>query len=368
MSLLGYTVVNDPAFIRTLHFHSSQQRNYTTIDTVPPTYGVIVPYGYTFTECEVGIGKLQEYYNNVETVPKFNDNRTIHDYILSKFAEQKPFIIPKIAIFENDFACVGNMWNTSKQITENSLTFLQNRVRAFANNAGIHVRNNADIMEYAQKYHNAFKHCDMYTGLDKHGGYYKDIAFSHEYMTTTYSNKQFVWTTALNIFYYVYSNPWTHALRGKRILIVSPFAESILGQLPIREKLYDGVDLFPDCTFITIQPPQTQGKYTTVDTTDYFGKHLSEFANKLDQIRDDYDVALVSCGGYGNLVCDYIFESGKSSIYVGGVLQMYFGIMGNRWMKDERDSVRLFLNEYWTRPKEHERPNGYKTIENGCYW
>jgi hypothetical protein len=81
-----------------------------------------------------------------------------------------------------------------------------------------------------------------------------------------------------------------------------------------------------------------------------------------------YDVALVSCGGYGNLVCNYIFDSGKSAIYVGGVLQMYFGILGGRWLQDEPDIIRLFLNENWTRPKEHERPEGYKTIENGCYW
>ena len=82
----------------------------------------------------------------------------------------------------------------------------------------------------------------------------------------------------------------------------------------------------------------------------------------------EYDVALVSCGGYGNLVCDAIYQQGKSAIYVGGVLQMYFGILGNRWIIERPDIVKLFLNECWSRPKVEERPNGHHMVEKSCYW
>jgi hypothetical protein len=368
LSLLGYTVVNDPAFIRTLHYHMSQQRNYSPKDIIQSAYGLIVPYGYTFANCENGVGKLRDYYSDSSEMPQFDGNRTLYEYILSKVANNTPFIIPRIAGFENDFAYIGDVWSSTGTITQDSVSFLKARIRPFANNAGIYVRTNEDIMEYAKKYQGAFQKCELYTGWEKHGGYYRHIPLSHDYMTTTYANKQLVWTVALNIYYYIYSNPWTQALRGKRILIVSAFAESIMEKIPIREKIYDGVDLFPDCTFITIRPPQTQGAYHGVSQDDYFGYHLNQFTKELDTIRDMYDVALVSCGGYGNLVCNYIFDSGKSAIYVGGVLQMYFGILGGRWLQDEPDIVRLFLNENWTRPKEHERPAGYKTIENGCYW
>ena len=86
-------------------------------------------------------------------------------------------------------------------------------------------------------------------------------------------------------------------------------------------------------------------------------------------LKDSYDVALVSCGGYGNLVCNYIFEKHrKSAVYVGGVLQMYFGVLGNRWLKERPDVVRLFLNEHWSRPKTTERPRNSDSIEGGCYW
>jgi hypothetical protein len=369
LSILGYTVINDPAFIRTLHYHISQQRNYTAKDIIPPSYGLIIPYGYTFLNLAVGVGKLHEFYLDISTMPKFSDNDTMYNYILSKIDENQSFIIPRVAGFENDFAYIGDVWAKTGNITDNSVSFLKERLYAFANNAGIFVRNQTEIMEYARKYQSAFEHCELYTGWEPHGGYYRHIPLSHDYITTTYANKQLVWTTALNIFYYIYSNPWTRALRGKRILIVSAFADSIMEKIPFREKIYDGVDLFPECTFIAIRPPQTQGDYYKgAGTNEYFGDHLTKFTSELDKIRDMYDVALVSCGGYGNLVCNHIFESGKSAIYVGGVLQMYFGIMGSRWLKDEPDVVRLFLNEYWTRPKEQERPSGYKLVENGCYW
>ena len=366
-SLLGYHIVNDPAFIRTLHYHTSQKRNYSEKDKIQPNYGMIIPYGYLLKDCVSGMN-LAGCYPDISKMPQLGDNDKIYEYILSKNAENRPFIIPRIAGIENNIAYVGHIWSTTGNITPDSLAFLKTQIHPFSNKAGIHVRSPADIMEYAQKYHRAFQNSDIYTGWEKFGGYYRHIQQSQDYMTATYPDKSLVWTVALNIFYYIYSRPWTHALRGKRILIVSGFAESIMEKIPIREKIYDGVDLFPECTFTAIRPPQTHGKYTLIDESDYFGSQLNRFTAELDQLRDTYDIALVSCGGYGNLVCNHIFESGKSAIYVGGVLQMYFGILGGRWLKDEPEVLRLFLNEHWTRPKSTEIPIGYKSIENGCYW
>ena len=79
-------------------------------------------------------------------------------------------------------------------------------------------------------------------------------------------------------------------------------------------------------------------------------------------------IAFVSCGGYANPICSHIYSKGKSAMYIGGVLQMYFGILGNRWIQERNDVVHLFYNEYWKRPKVSERPLNYGKIENGCYW
>jgi hypothetical protein len=47
---------------------------------------------------------------------------------------------------------------------------------------------------------------------------------------------------------------------------------------------------------------------------------------------------------------------------------MYFGIYGSRWERERADILSLYKNEHWTRPKETERPQGFKNVEESCYW
>jgi hypothetical protein len=166
----------------------------------------------------------------------------------------------------------------------------------------------------------------------------------------------------MDIFHYIH-NPWTHVLKGKRLLIVSPFVDSIREKEKDRKKIY-GIDLFPDCKFVYLKPPQTQGEVESKEYTD----ELHKFFNKVSILKDDFDIALCSCGGYGNLVVNFIYEMGKSAIYVGGVLQMYFGIYGSRWMRERKEVMQLYLNNSWSRPKEKEKPKGFKNVEGSAYW
>jgi hypothetical protein len=191
---------------------------------------------------------------------------------------------------------------------------------------------------------------------------YRSISDSHNFITHIYK-KETLWAFTFDIFHFIFNMPWTHALKGKRLLIISPFVESFKEKVSIREKIY-GVDLFPDCEFVFIKPPQTQGSNPSAE----FDVELNKFMKEVESIKDSFDVALCSCGGYGNLVCSGIYDMGKSAIYVGGVLQMYFGVLGQRWLRERADVVRLFLNEHWSRPKEHEKPKDYEKVEGSCYW
>ena len=131
-------------------------------------------------------------------------------------------------------------------------------------------------------------------------------------------------------------------MRGKRVLIISSFVDSYKKKVDagVLDKIY-GIDLFPECKLLFLKPPQTQGS----NPSEEFDVELERFAKQIEGIKDQFDVALCSCGGYGNLVCGKIFEMGKSAIYVGGVLQMYFGVLGQRWLRERPDIVRLFMNE-----------------------
>ena len=84
----------------------------------------------------------------------------------------------------------------------------------------------------------------------------------------------------------------------------------------------------------------------------------------------EFDVALLGCGGYGLPLCNYIHtEMKKSAIYIGGGLQMMFGVMGNRWERNEywKDIINQH-NPRFIRPSGDEILKDCSRVENGCYW
>ena len=143
------------------------------------------------------------------------------------------------------------------------------------------------------------------------------------------------------------------------------FGDSFRQQIEKRMELYDGIDLFPDCEFTFLTPPITFGNLPTRE----FTLELKDFYIKLDEYRGKYDIALLSCGGYGNIICNYIFENHHSSaMNVGGVLQMWFGVYGKRWLTERSEVLKLFMNNSWKRPFPEERVHGYADIKSGSYW
>ena len=364
MNILGYEVINDPSFIKTYHNHASQVRRYKKEDVISKPWGVIVPSNIHYSKCSPSLGidlSVIHTQTNKFTEMMFEDNTKLHDYILTNISSNKHFIIPRIAGIENVYAFIGEVIQKTG-LKEEYMDYIKKTIRTMKNNAGIQLTTIDSIIKYSKLYCEAFDNCEIYAGWETWGGVYPYIAQSQDYFKNKY-NKSMIWAFTFDIFHYIYSCPWTHALKGKRVLIVSAFAESINEKIPIREKIY-GVDLFPECEIITICPPQTQGD----NPSEEFITELIAFEKRLDEIKDTYDIALVSCGGYGNLVCNSIYKQGKSAIYVGGVLQMYFGILGNRWLIERADAVRLFLNANWSRPKDSEKPSGHVNIEKSCYW
>lgn len=368
-TILGYELINDPHFIKTYHYHSTQIRDYTHKDIIPNPWAVIVPTGCNPLAIPPSMGinlaecaKATQYFKDIQ----FSDNTVIYNYILDKFAGNTTFVIPRISGIENNVAVFARIGKRNGTFSKETMDYFNRVSGAMKNNAGIKMSTLASVVTYSDMYLKAFDQCDLYCGWEPQGNYIHHIAQSHEYMRFMYQAKQCVWSFALDIFHYIYLQPWTQALANKRILIVSPFVASFQEKVEKgwMDKIYD-IDLFPGCEFVFIKPPQTQANEQSLE----FDVELRGFFSRLDEMRDMYDVALLSCGGYANPVCSYIYENhGKSAIYVGGVLQMYFGVLGARWLKERPDVVRLYLNEFWTRPKIEERPKGCEQVEGGCYW
>ena len=47
---------------------------------------------------------------------------------------------------------------------------------------------------------------------------------------------------------------------------------------------------------------------------------------------------------------------------------MYFGIYGIGWIKERKEIIQLYLNKYWSRPSELEKPKYFEKIKEGKYW
>jgi hypothetical protein len=151
--------------------------------------------------------------------------------------------------------------------------------------------------------------------------------------------------------------PWTHALAGKRVLVVHPFEKTIRHQYPRRALIFpDG--LLPDFTLLTVRAVQSIAG-EPVSFPDWFAA-LDSMKDAMD--REDYDIALIGCGAYGFPLAAHAKRRGKVGFHIGGSLQLLFGIRGRRWDGEP------FVNEHWVRPAEAETPRNAQGLENACYW
>ncbi len=163
------------------------------------------------------------------------------------------------------------------------------------------------------------------------------------------------------------SNPWTRYLKGKKVLVVHPYSELIERQYKNRDELFSNKNVLPDFEIITLKAVQSIGG--KAEGFESWFDALKWMEDEMDKI--DYDVALIGCGAYGFCLAAHAKRRGKKSVHLGGVLQLLFGIKGNRW-EDKNyhpvfDYTSLF-NQYWIKPDQELRPDNAEQYEGACYW
>lgn len=166
-------------------------------------------------------------------------------------------------------------------------------------------------------------------------------------------------------FPYLFKNPWTEALYGRKVLVVSPFAELIESQYKsCREKLFRDQRILPEFELKTVKAYNVlrgQNSYSEIST--WFDA-LKLMEAEIDKM--DYEVALLGCGAYAFNLAAHIRRSGKVAITLCGSHEVLFGIYGARYEDFLRDNH--LLNEYWKRPGDEFKPIGFEKVENGAYW
>lgn len=157
------------------------------------------------------------------------------------------------------------------------------------------------------------------------------------------------------------SNPWSKALSGKKVLVISGFSETIASQHKRINSVFNEGE-YPNFSLVTIKAPLVSG------IRDESGKTWFELLNQMqvEIEKADFDVALIAAGAFSYPLAAFVKSQGKVGIHCGGGLQLFFGIMGNRW--NNSPEVLRHVNEFWVRPSAKERPSTAGAIENACYW
>jgi hypothetical protein len=245
--------------------------------------------------------------------PRFvESNAKLYELIKSK----KPFFIGRLS------GCETVM---TKQVITNKLN--QATLYQLTNNAGILCKSHESLKKWANMYYESIKHSTSLGIWEKEGGMYTFMGSAQEFFIQAIKPASTYFAPCLDAFFFsgqahtdARSPGWEEPLRGQRILIVSSFSDSIKSQITKNRlgKLFKTCpDWFSGCSFSFVSSPMTQaGNHKNID----WQENYKDLCNEIDNYDDKYDIALISCGGYGMLVSDYIFSKGKSSIYVGGCL------------------------------------------------
>jgi hypothetical protein len=166
---------------------------------------------------------------------------------------------------------------------------------------------------------------------------------------------------ALEPFYH--ERPWSRHLDDKRVLVVTPFASTVLSQYARRKEIWrDKPDVLPDFHLDTLRCPLSAGLVNPT-CPDWFSALDSMRA---EMSRREFDIAIVGAGAWGVPLASHAKELGKIGIHLGGPTQILFGIRGGRW--DSHPIIKTFYNDAWVRPGIADRPENFRNIENGCYW
>ncbi len=280
-------------------------------------------------------------------------------YIEAAIRDNKEFLIARFSDIESRFV---------HHYLTRSLTNMERF--QITNNAGINVTSDESAKEYVRAVLYAFRdstiHCTWNEGAMKHC-----MGESQDYIRRFSPDTPSINAISVDPAIFLndgvsYNNLWLSKLRGKRILVISPFVETMkaqvnAGALP---KIFNEPAYLAENTFVFVKAPLTlAGNHSGVDWRERFAELKAAVA-----AAGDFDVALAGCGGYGMPICHYIYkELRRSAIYVGGALQLFFGIYGERWRNS--DSVKKYIESagsVWVRPDE--RPANLHNVERGCYW
>jgi len=273
-------------------------------------------------------------------------------YLNEQFKTDAPFACGKIGNCE--LMCISNYYEyTSKGLPVKWWSVVEKEIYE---NAGVFPQTEKSRVDFIKEISNSLPYIDS---LPLWSSFNRDFEYN---IIKSYNNKSvLIDLQSLEPFYS--GSPWTEHLKGKCVLVISPFIETIKSQYTKRDKIWDDKRILPDFELITIKHQHSPG----IDTPSEYASWLEMVADlkrQMDNIQ--YDVLLVGAGATSLPLVAHAKKNGKKGIHLGGPLQILFGIKGERW--NNSNIGKYFYNDSWVYPSIEETPLFYKNIGGGCYW
>ncbi len=272
----------------------------------------------------------------------------VNQKIVEGLSGDQPFFLGRLGSVELECLC-HYLYFLKRRVTK-SEGYPNNVKMMMTMNAGFFPAEDSLLDQFAERYMAGLKKMDFIWSM-------WFSAFEDRLYHEFYPNKMIA-DYDNTVFPYDRKNPWTTALKGKKVLVIHPFEESIRQNYEKRDKLFHNREFLPEFELITLKAVQSIAGNQT-EYSDWF-EALESMQKQIDKI--DFDIALIGAGAYGLPLGEYIRGLGRKAIHIGGILQLFFGIKGKAWNR-----LGIY-NEYWTSPRENEIPSDYKKVEAGRYW
>lgn len=273
-------------------------------------------------------------------------NAEVHRRISDAIKTNQPFSVARLGGVEASIL----IWAMSETRLLDRFFFPFSSTNQGATNAGVRPRYKSSYRFFAELCSEALD------GIDLQGVWrtaHEAVCLKHQ-KTAAYFDLESAGPEGKN------DKHWLCAVKGKKVLVVSPFSDSINFQIPLLCKVWPCMNWMDGTNFVVEPFPyliDDECPEAWWDVYSRIGRVVS---------RGDYDVALFGCGGLGLPFAHLAKKSGRMGIHMGGHLQMVFGIYGERHL--HQSWFRNQINCFWKRPNLDEVPKSAKRVEGGCYW
>lgn len=241
-------------------------------------------------------------------------------------------------------------------------------IKNMRDNAGINLLNDDDINKYYEIYLKSVVNCSKLCIFTSKSMAEQAELFLHEIIQNhTFNSFKLIHNHSIEFHRYFESSKYIldKVFSNKKILLILAFENTFAEQKSKLNKIFPK-SIFGNAQFYCYKPPQqfcgnNDGKSWLV----HYEKMKIDISNISKEFN--FDICLASCGGFGMPISDYIYSDlNKSVIYMGGILQVMFGIKCKRY--DNEPHVNQYYNNEWIYPLNSDKINNFKSHEGGAYW